>query len=341
MKHEEYKELLELAALDALEEADSRALQMHLATCAECRTALDELRDTADMLAYLTEPVTPPADLYARILEDIHARRMQGASGADGTGDGNEAMRAADKSPSAPSSVIPFSLLSRRKWSTTSLIGALAAAVVLIILVVAVIVLWNRNREMQAELAQLSRRNEEMQTELNRLSQRNNELQTELARLSNRNNESPPKIDGLPTPNDRQPGETPDQRTSNEPSVNQPPVTEPSPTPEADARVVELAGTDKAPQAHARLIYNSRTGGITLTVSGLPSPTVGKTYQLWYVVNGRPIPGAVFSTGPEGRAMLRGQIPVEARDASAFVITLEKSGGANKPGAKYLLGAFS
>ncbi len=340
MKHEEYKELLDPAALDALAEADSRALQRHLLTCAECRTELEELRDTTDMLSYLTAPVTPPADLYARILADIHARRTQRTSEADRRGDGYEAMRA-DESSSALSSDVASSLLSQRKRSIASLTGAVAMAGVFVVLVVAVIALWNRNRELGAEQTQLSRRNEELEAELNRLTQRNTELQTELSRPSNRNQETPTQIDSLPNRNNTQPGPTPDQRAAAAPSVNQPPVTEPSLTPEAEARVVELTGTDKAPQARARLIYNSRTGGINLTVSDLPSPPVGKIYQLWYVSDGRPIPGSMFSTGKEGRAMLRGQIPVAARNASIFIITLEKSGGATKPSAKYLLGTLS
>ena len=101
------------------------------------------------------------------------------------------------------------------------------------------------------------------------------------------------------------------------PSINEPPVTA-----DPDARVAALAGTDRASQAHARLAYHNRTGVITLTISGLPSPSVGKAYQLWCVIKGRPIPGAVLSTGPGSRATIRGPMPEVARSATAFVVTL-------------------
>jgi hypothetical protein len=213
---------------------------------------------------------------------------------------------------------------------------------------VAIIVLWNRNHEMQAELARLSKSNSEMQSELSRLSRRNEEMRTELANLTNPQKEMQPPT-GLPPIQDNAPqDETPEQRASREsdaneqPIIAEPSITEPPVTVEPDARVVALAGTDQAPQAHARLAYNSRTGVVTLSVSGLPTPTTGKAYQLWYMAKGRPIPGAVFSTGQGGHAMMRGPMPVEARSATAFAVTLENQHGAHKPtGAKYLLCAVS
>lgn len=74
MKHEEYKAMLELAALDALDEAESHSLQKHLETCAECREELDALRDAVATLAYLAEPVDASAELRARILKGARAR---------------------------------------------------------------------------------------------------------------------------------------------------------------------------------------------------------------------------------------------------------------------------
>ncbi len=355
MSHEEYIEMLELAALEALEKVELRTLEQHLEICGECRTELSELRDAAATLVYLTPPVPAPARLRNHILEAIKAPEMKRASEfvATDNGDGDE--RTVHETSLATSNVVPISS-SRRKWSTSTWIGAVAASVIIAILVVALIVLLDRNRKMQAEVARLSRRNEEMQIELSRLSQQNDEIRTELANLTNPGNESQPQTPGNESQpqTDRPPnrttvpqGEPPDERASTEPDANEPPVSEPSITEppvvaEPDARVVALAGTDRAPQAHARLLYNSRTGIITLSVSSLPTPPSGKAYQLWYMVKGRPIPGAVFTTGPGGRAMIRGPIPVEARNATAFAVTLENQSGANKPtGAKYLLGAVS
>ena len=347
MGHEEYKDMLELAALNALDESETRLLQQHLETCAECRVELAELRDTAAALVYRASPIPASAALRARVLESIKEPGMRSTSESSAADDDSEAGRTADEPSSVTPKVVPLSQRHRR-WSTSTWVGALAASIIFAILVVAIIVLWDRNREMQAELASLSRRNEEMQTELSRLSRQNDEMRTELANFTNPQNESQPQTDKPPVPDNGPQGETTDQRASGEsngneqPIVAAPSITEPPMIAERDARVVALAGTDQAPQAHARLVYNSRTGVITLSVSGLPTPAAGKVYQLWYMVKGRPIPGAVFNTGPGGRATMRGPMPAEARTATAFAVTLETQNGANKPtGAKYLLGAVS
>lgn len=348
MGHEEYKELLELAALDALDEDGASFLQQHLETCAECQAELAELRDTAASLVYLTPPAQVPAELRARVLEAIKLPGTSSTSEFDATADDDngDAVRGADKLSAVTTKGRP--LLPSRRWSSSTWVGAITASIIFAILIVAIIVLWDRNREMQAELARLSKSNSEMQNELTRLSQRNEEMRTELANLTNPLNESQPQTDLPSVGNNGSQEETPEQRAARESNVNEQPnsaapsITEPPVTAEPDARVVALAGTDQAPQAHARLVYNNRTGVITLSISGLPTPTIGKAYQLWYMVKGRPIPGAVFNTGPGGRAMMRGPMPAEARSATAFAVTLENQTGANKPtGAKYLLGAVS
>lgn len=346
MSHEKYKGILELAALDALEEGELRSLEQHLETCGECRAELSELRDSAASLVYLTPPVPAPAGLRTRILETIKAPEMNRASESDTTDDAAETVRTVHDLSPARSNVVPLSP-SRRKWSTSAWVGALAASIIFAILVAAVFVLLDRNRKMQAEMARLSRRNEEIQTELSRLSQQNDEIRAELANLTDTNSGSQPQPDRPPNRTDVPQGESPDQRAATEPGANEPvasepSITEPPLTAEPGARVVALAGTDQAPQAHARLIYNSRTGVMTVSVSSLPTPPAGKAYQLWYMIKGRPLPGAVFTIGPGGRATIRGPIPAEARNATAFAVTLENQYGANRPtGAKYLLGAVS
>jgi cell division protein FtsB len=343
MNHEEYKEMLELAALDALGESELRALQTHLAECEECRAELAELRDAAAALVYLTTPVKPPAELRARILESVRAPGMRRGSSVNAMGDGHEVEPDKGGEATGTQGIAPVWQLPHRQRSAALRFGAMAASVLFIALVILLVVLWNRNRAMQAELASLSRRNEEMQSELNRLSQRNNELQEVAEHLSSQNGERQPQPGPLPNRNDRPQVETPVQRATNEPPATVPPIPQPSPaTPAPDTHVVELAGTNKAPQAHARLVYDSRNGVITLTVSDLPPAPVGKAYQLWFMIGGHAIPGGVFVTGPEGQATMHGQVSAEARNAKAFVITLENSNGSNKPtGAKYLLGANS
>lgn len=74
MGHEEYKERRELEALGLLEEAERRALRVHLTTCDECRADLFELRDAVAALVYLSSPAAPSPGLRERILEDAASR---------------------------------------------------------------------------------------------------------------------------------------------------------------------------------------------------------------------------------------------------------------------------
>ena len=74
----------------------------------------------------------------------------------------------------------------------------------------------------------------------------------------------------------------------------------------------------------------------------LPPMPSGKTYQLWFIVDGRPVSGGIFNADRTGRGFLRAQVPLSALKASTFAVTLEPAGGTSAPtGDKYLLGQAS
>jgi hypothetical protein len=77
MEHQEYKELLAISALDALDGTDALHLEAHLKTCVECRGEISELRDAAGLLAHAGPIQAPSEDLRARILADA---RVEGHS---------------------------------------------------------------------------------------------------------------------------------------------------------------------------------------------------------------------------------------------------------------------
>ena len=332
MKHEEYKEMLELAALDALGGDDLRALEAHISTCDECRAELVELRDAVAMLMFYADPVAPSAELSARILSIARAtpriERTPGLEVSEDDGESNEGRKSSTLHVFVPQRQV------WQRWSRPSRLGAAAVVIILVVLIVALIVLWNRDRARQAELVRLSSRNDEMQAELGRLASRNDELQAELARTSKHNDELQAELGRLPNRNNQRPG------TTNPREPGAPPATPGAPptVPENDSRVVEMTATSAAPRARARLSYNRRTGVIELTVSDMPPLPAGKTYQLWLLIGGSPVSAGTFNTGPGGRAMLHGQLAADALEASAFAVTLEPASGSNKPtGPKYLL----
>ena len=184
MDHQEYKEMLALEALGALEEQDARALRTHLATCAECQAELAELRDAAATLAYTVAPVQPPDELRALILERINVRGGAGQVAATREAD----PASVEDKPAAPSSnVLPLPLGSQRGGRTfvvnksTFVFGALAAAVILAALALPLVLLWNQNNRMRRELARLSANLNESQTMLASTTERLRASQEELA----------------------------------------------------------------------------------------------------------------------------------------------------------------
>ena len=107
-----------------------------------------------------------------------------------------------------------------------------------------------------------------------------------------------------------------------------------------EMHTAELAGTKMAESARARLTYDERTGEAMFTAAKLPPAPAGKAYQLWYIADGKPMPGSVFTTDAEGRAEMHASIPREGLRAQVFAVTLEPAGGLPAPsGEIYLKGA--
>jgi len=103
------------------------------------------------------------------------------------------------------------------------------------------------------------------------------------------------------------------------------------------AGMKDLHGTNEAPGATAKIVYDS-SGRAILLVTGLPPPPQGKEYQLWFIEPKLPPrPGNTFSTDSAGRAQVDEHIQAQDRDYSVMAVTLEPAGGVKSPtGAMYL-----
>lgn len=156
MNHEEYKELLAEHALGALDANEKRALEEHLSSCADCRALMAEWCDTAVALTYAAKPVEPSPALRSRLLENIHAMKAGTAAPAAKLDSAKE--RAGQTSPrAAATNVIHMPERARSRWGAVQKFGALAAALAFAAFILMLIVLWNRNRAMQADLARINR----------------------------------------------------------------------------------------------------------------------------------------------------------------------------------------
>lgn len=105
------------------------------------------------------------------------------------------------------------------------------------------------------------------------------------------------------------------------------------------ARMAALSGTNVAPGARAMLAYDKK-GHAMLMVRGLPAVPSGMAYQLWFIKDGKKMPGRVFTPDSAGNGILEDEIPDAAREAAVFAITLEPQGGVQVPtGSIYLVSA--
>lgn len=91
------------------------------------------------------------------------------------------------------------------------------------------------------------------------------------------------------------------------------------------ARLVPLSGG-------GRLAY-APSGNATLVVNAPPAPS-GKTYEAWVIESGKTTPAGLF-TGRSGASVIRITRPVHP--GAVVAITLERSGGVEKPTQKPLM----
>lgn len=133
--HQQYQDLLALHALDALDASEKPLLEAHLATCAECRATLTEWRDATSLLAHAATPVTPSADLRARILA---------------------ATRAETRAPQAAGRVVQMPIPPNRSNLWPNLLR-IAAAITIVGLLVGIIIFWRRDVVLQRDVARLTK----------------------------------------------------------------------------------------------------------------------------------------------------------------------------------------
>ncbi|MBN8834025.1 MAG: hypothetical protein ABS68_11955 [Niastella sp. SCN 39-18] len=94
------------------------------------------------------------------------------------------------------------------------------------------------------------------------------------------------------------------------------------------AQPVVLSGTDKAPDAVAKIFWMKNTGQVYVDPTNLPQVPAGKQYQLWAIVDGKPLDAGMIKTE---KGIYHIQKMKSFGKADAFAITLEKVGGSLTP----------
>lgn len=103
---------------------------------------------------------------------------------------------------------------------------------------------------------------------------------------------------------------------------------------------VSLDGLPAAPEAAAKIFWMKNTGEVYIDPSNLPTAPDGMQYQLWGIVDGKPVDaGLIITTKNENKFRIQkmkgfGNVKVEA-----FAVTLETAGGNATPkGEMYVMG---
>lgn len=104
------------------------------------------------------------------------------------------------------------------------------------------------------------------------------------------------------------------------------------------ATPVKLNGMEAAPEAVAKIFWMTNTGDVYIDPSNLPDAPKGKQYQLWAIVDGKPVDGGMIVINDQGDKYRIHKMKAFGQ-AQAFAVTLEDMGGHPQPeGKMYVMG---
>lgn len=91
---------------------------------------------------------------------------------------------------------------------------------------------------------------------------------------------------------------------------------------------VHLAGLPKSPESAVSAFWNTQTNEVMIDVQSLPAAPQGKQYQLWSIVDGKPLDIGMIDNAFTGKVL---KMKNTKAGSAAFAITLEKEGGNPTP----------
>ena len=91
---------------------------------------------------------------------------------------------------------------------------------------------------------------------------------------------------------------------------------------------VIMKGVAKSPESLTMVYWNKASKEVFIEIKKLPIPEQGKQYQLWAILDGKPIDAGIITMIPNDSSL---QKMKNSDNAQAFAITLEKKGGSPTP----------
>lgn len=104
-------------------------------------------------------------------------------------------------------------------------------------------------------------------------------------------------------------------------------------------KMAAMKGMDASPASYATVYWDTTSHDVFLLVNNMPMPPTDKQYQLWALLDGKPIDIGMIDNDyflKQNRLLVKAK---NVQNAQAFAITLEKKGGNPTPeGAVYVMG---
>ncbi|MBL7814932.1 MAG: anti-sigma factor [Saprospiraceae bacterium] len=93
-----------------------------------------------------------------------------------------------------------------------------------------------------------------------------------------------------------------------------------------DTKTIDMKGLDNVPNAKVLVYWNAKEKATFVSIQNLPQPPKGKQYQLWAIVDKKPVDAGVFVYDLTAVQAMKG-----FEKAEAFAVTLEPEGGSVEP----------
>ncbi len=101
---------------------------------------------------------------------------------------------------------------------------------------------------------------------------------------------------------------------------------------------VTLNGLEASPEAAAKIFWMKNSGEVYIDPSNLPAAPDGKQYQLWAIVDGKPVDAGMILISKKGDKYRIQKMKTFGR-ADAFAVTLESEAGNTAPkGPMFVMG---
>ncbi len=111
---------------------------------------------------------------------------------------------------------------------------------------------------------------------------------------------------------------------------------------EKDLYVVHLTSSAGETGPGIQFFWNAKQGKVVAHAFRLAPAPAGRDYQIWALVDGKPVSIKVFNSDPDGHALIEDfTVPTTAAGVSAVLVSLEPKGGSPQPTTTpFLAGTF-